>query len=185
VWKEVERVLRDPSAVLAEIKRHEFDAGADSDSLRETGRLRDYLTTLDESETRFLRLYGAGVVAEEKLQRELLRVADERRRTAEAIASLESRLAKMHANKLSGENIEVICKRVSTNLESLSTVDRRMALEALDIKVHVNGDSISVTGSLPALGSDVVSPSGRMEVDAGHVSDSLRADKAHIVYQPL
>lgn len=45
--------------------------------------------------------------------------------------------------------VEEFCKLAVENINSFSYEDKRLALEALHISVHVDGDTISVTGAIP------------------------------------
>ena len=149
VWSEVEKVLRDPKLILAELEQRR-QSGTDVAHLEERMKLNySQLDALDEAETRYLRLYGAGVSSLDKLKKECNRIKLECERIKQDNVDLEKHIAVARELILSIERVKQVCDLVSTNLANFSCEEKRIALEALGIKVWVDGDSVTVEGLLP------------------------------------
>ncbi len=149
VWPEVEKVLRDPKLILTELEQRR-QSGTDVAHLEERMKLNySQLDALDEAETRYLRLYGAGVSSLDKLKKECNRINMERERIKQDNVDLEKRIAEARELILTTERVKQVCDLVSTGLANFSCEEKRIALEALSIKVWVDGDSVTVEGILP------------------------------------
>jgi site-specific DNA recombinase len=149
VWSEVEKVLRDPTLILAELQERK-EAGVDVAHLEERIKLNcRQLDTLDEAETRYLRLYGVGVISSDKLEKECNRIKLERERIEHDNGDLENCIAEARELILNAERIKQVCDLVSINLASFTFEQKRIALEALSIRVWIDGDSVTVEGILP------------------------------------
>ena len=138
-----------PELILAELEKRQ-EEGTESTHLEERIRL-DYsrLNTIDEAEMRYLRLYGAGVISDEKLGEECKRIKQERIRLEHEIAELKHRIEKSKETAVAVESIERVRELATKNLETLAFEEKRLALEALNIKVWVDGESFIIEGTLP------------------------------------
>lgn len=149
VWLEVKKVLMNPEMILAELEKRR-EEGTESTHLEERIRLDcSRLNTIDEAETRYLRLYGAGLMSDDKLGEECKRIKQERTRLEHEIAELKHRIEKSKEMVLTVESIERVCELATKNLEELAFEGKRWALEALNIKVWVDGESFMIEGNLP------------------------------------
>ena len=70
---------------------------------------------------------------------------------------LEKSMKDARENEIDFRGVETFCKLASENLESFTYEDKRLALEALKIRVVINGDKITVHGSIPKIESNIVS----------------------------
>ena len=149
VFSEVEKVLRDPRLIISELERRK-ELGTDTIHLEEQIELnKSRLDMLDEAETRYLRLYGVGSYSIEKLERECERVKSERAKLCRKNTELEKRVEETKQLKLNTERIEQVLDLVNKNLASFDFSEKRLALEALDVKVWVDGNEITIEGVLP------------------------------------
>jgi len=157
VWSEVEKVLRDPKLILAELQKRS-ESGTDFAHLEDRMKLNlSLLNTIDEAETRYLRLYGAGVISLDKLEKECKRIQLERKRIERDNAELEKCIVEASELILDAEKIKQVCDLVNTNLASFNFEEKRQALEALNIKVGIDGDSVTVEGIVPIPEANTVS----------------------------
>ena len=157
VWSEVEKVLRDPKLILAELQKRS-ESGTDFAHLEDRMKLNlSLLNTIDEAETRYLRLYGAGVISLDKLEKECKRIQLERKRIERDNAELEKCIVEASELILDAEKIKQVCDLVNTNLASFNFEEKRQALEALNIKVWIDGDSVTVEGIVPIPEANTVS----------------------------
>jgi len=95
------------------------------------------------------------VVAENKRingQRDLLK----QRRT-----ELEARLEQARETEVNMESIDRFCEVMRQNLGEFTFEDKRLALEALSIKVWVEGNKLDIEGAIPIAGDDIQSITSR------------------------
>jgi len=157
IWQEAAKVLRDPAFLLDQLNKLS-NSGNDIKHLEERMRLNNsQLDTLDEAETRYLRLYGAGVSSLEKLKGECKRINLERERIYRDNADLEKRVKEAKELILNADKIQQVCNLASNNLDSFSFKQKRMALESLSIKVWLDDCSVILEGILPLPESNTVS----------------------------
>jgi DNA repair exonuclease SbcCD ATPase subunit len=157
VWKEVEGILLNPQVLLAELKKR-TDLNTNTNHLEEQIKLnQSRFETLGEAETRYLRLYGIGTWSQDKLMQECERIRHEQRKIANENAELKKRIEEVRELTLSIEGITHAFELVKSNLATLNYQDRRLALESLNIKILVDGDSIAIEGLVPMPKADFVS----------------------------
>ena len=157
VWHEVEKVLKNPKIILAELQRRK-ESGSEVEHLEKHMQLnRGRLDTLNEAETRYLRLYGLGFLPLDRLENECKKIKVDRQRIEQENVELEKRIRDAREITLSISNIKRVCKLAAKNLANFTDEQKRLALQALDIKVWVDGDSITIEGVLPMPEMDTVS----------------------------
>ena len=148
VWDEVKRVLLNPQLILAHIEERGKE-DSETVSKREHTGITQRLASLDMEERRLYRLYTSGRYDQKKLDDELDRVRTER-------SSLESRLEEIQ-NRLQGQreilerkrSIEEYCRKATENIDSFDFEQKRLAVDALDIQVVVEGNHLAVSGVIP------------------------------------
>ncbi len=59
------------------------------------------------------------------------------------------------------ESIERFCEMVRQNLGECTFENKRLALEALSIKVWVDGNNLEIEGAIPIVGDDIQSITSR------------------------
>ena len=156
VWFEVANVLKNPEMILTELRRRK-ESGVDITHLEERVKLNcNQLATIDEAETRYLRLYGAGVISRDKLETECKRIGSERARIERENKDLDTRIAEAKELVFDSEQIDQVCNLVTTNLVNLTFEEKRLALEALNVKVWIDGHSVAVQGMIPIPEGDIV-----------------------------
>ncbi len=69
---------------------------------------------------------------------------------------LETKINQAKEAEVDIEGIERFCTLVRQNLKDFTFEDKRLALEALQIEIWVDGDTITVLGSIPIIKGDIV-----------------------------
>ena len=64
-------------------------------------------------------------------------------------AELEARIEQAQQATVDMDSIKLACEMVGQNLGSLTCEDKRLAIEALDIKVWIKHDELIMEGSIP------------------------------------
>ncbi|MFC2000585.1 recombinase zinc beta ribbon domain-containing protein, partial [Chloroflexota bacterium] len=158
IWDRIETVLSQPELVLEEVQKRQErseDAGVLERNLtmvdtqltnREKQKARVWKSfQLTGDEETFKKSIG-------QLQREVESLQQERLRLEGAIEG--SRQFSPNAN-----DIKRACEVVRQNLKRLSLEDKRMALEALQVMVWVDSDSVEIEGAIPVMDLSIASRS--------------------------
>lgn len=145
----VKEVLLEPELLLAELQRRRDSETEVKHFEVEIELNRKRLQTLDEAETRALRLHLYAGMLEGKLFKELQRIRSERSHIEDENARLEKRIEEARQVELDEAAIKRFCELAATNIENFTFDDWRLALEALQIKVWIDGDVITIEGLIP------------------------------------
>lgn len=149
VWQEVERALRNPDLLLTYLREQRESKDSPNHLEEQIQRNKNMLRTLDESETRYLRLYGAGIITEEKLRVEAIRIRKEVERITQENTALDRQLGEIQDLEISTESVRQLSNSMAKNLESLTFDEKRFALNGLNIQVWIDGNSVVIEGTLP------------------------------------
>ena len=149
VWQEVEKALRNPDLLLTYLRNQRETKDSPNHLEEQIQRNKNMLRTLDEAETRYLRLYGAGITTEEKLRVEAIRIRKDVERITRENTALEKQLGEIQDLEIDIESVRQFSNSMTKNLESLTFDEKRFALSALNIQVWIDGNSITIEGTLP------------------------------------
>jgi len=147
VWNQVKAVLLDPCILIAEIEQRQRIG--DPHLKDELTSIQKAMSALDGQERRLLRLYGRASIDEKKLDDEISRIKTEKEAWEEQRRKLEAQLEAEREIQKNRLTIEAYCQRASRNIEDFTFEDKRMAIDALDIVTHVDGERITITGRIP------------------------------------
>lgn len=64
-------------------------------------------------------------------------------------SAVEKQIENSEYLRFNAEGIEKTCAALSGKIKNLDFEDKRLALEALQIRVFIDGDSINITGAIP------------------------------------
>jgi site-specific DNA recombinase len=158
VWEQVEKVLTQPEMVIAELQRRRQVA----ENTEGDRSLSEYLKSLDKQiqslqsrESRLVRLYTFGEFDEDTLRKEKQVIDAEHRRLEDEKLQLERRIEVQRQCTASIEDMERFCNMVRTNIKQFSFDEKRLALEALQIKIWIDGDKVTIEGAVPVDGQPV------------------------------
>ena len=154
VWQQIEALLTQPEVVLAGLKTRVDDAKEASHLEGELAEVSRRLKSLDKEQQQLLQWALKGfpeetVVAENKRINEQRDVLKQRR------IELETRIEQARQTDVNFESIEQFCEQWRQNLGEFTFEDKRLALEALQLKVWVDGDDEPIMeGAIPISGVD-------------------------------
>jgi hypothetical protein len=116
---------------------------------------REHIETLGKAETRVIRLYtylpGRDI---DETVKEVRRLQAEQDKVKEEIAGLEKRIEEAEQLELNEAGIKYFCELARQNIENFTFDEKRLALEALQAKVCIDGRSITIEGLIPVLDSE-------------------------------
>ncbi|MFC1909895.1 hypothetical protein ACFLXC_01205 [Chloroflexota bacterium] len=156
VWEQVERIIKQPEVVFAEIRNQEHEAGQVSGIQADMQRIDSKLKDLDKSQAQLLR-WAIGGFPEATVIAENKRINGERASLQKHRAELEQRLQAcqdMAANLPEHERFIQMLQ----GIDSLDFEGRRLALQMLGIAVLIDGDKVDSRGKI---GTEIASPQSR------------------------
>jgi len=156
IWQEVERLLSQPDLVLAELERKRAEINDKSFLEEELGQVNRRLKALDREQDQLLQWALKGF-PEESVIRENEKINRQRADLKQRRGELETKIKQAREAEVDIEGIERFCALVKQNLRDFTFEDKRLALEALQIEIWVDGDTINVLGSIPIIEGDIVS----------------------------
>ena len=89
------------------------------------------------------------------------RINDHRAILEQRTAELETRIGQAKQAEVDMEGIERFCELVRHNLGDFTFEDKRLAREALRIKVWIDGNSVNIEGAIPLGEEDIESTTSR------------------------
>jgi len=155
VWGKVKEMLVKPELVIAELERMK-ESHTEAQHLEEEVRLnRERLEALGDAKTRVIRLYtylpGRDI---DETVKEVRRLQAEQDKIKEKITGLEKCIEEAKQLELNEAGIKYFCELARQNIENFTFDEKRLALEALQTKVCIDGRSITIEGLIPVLDSE-------------------------------
>jgi len=153
VWEKLSEVLQDPQLILAEYRRQiqgQRNGLEDGGSLeREMAELRRRLKKYDTEEKRLVSLFRFGEIKEDNILDELNHLKKERQSDQDQLSQLV-RAKERLASLLNAEiKLSEFCERVRQNISHCGINERRLALDALGVKITASKDRIDIQGAIP------------------------------------
>jgi len=146
VWNTISEILQQPEVIVDEFERQK---GSSSLLEEEMAKLRMSIQRLADQEKRLIRLFGIGQVTEEFLLRDVEQVKKAREAQERELSDLKQQQA--HLQKLDGvgEKVKAYCAKVGERLTQLDFDEKRLAFQALQIKVVADNDGARLVGAIP------------------------------------
>jgi len=160
VWSQIEALLTEPEVVLAGLKTR-ASATIDASNLeQELAQVDKRLKALDKEQQQLLQWALKGF-PEEMVTTENKRINEQRAMLEQRTDELETRIEQAKQPEVDMEGIERFCELVRHNLGDFTFEDKRLALEALHIKVWIDGNSVNIEGAIPLGEGNIESTTSR------------------------
>lgn len=150
-WSQVSNVLQDPSLIAKELERRR-DVGVDSVLVDDLASARRALDKVEQQQARLVRKFSESdndSFPWELVQREIENLQAQKRQLESTVADLESRIKRDECTKQQLHSLQAYCARVGQNLGNFDLPQKRLALEALGVKVYANGNDWRLECDLP------------------------------------
>jgi site-specific DNA recombinase len=152
VWEKITEVLEKPEVILAELQRQVEVQGKPDGTIaleKEIKKLRRQITNYETQEKRLIKLFRYGEINKDSILDELNRLKEDRQADEEQLTRYS--YTKEQLARLANTEIKLneFCERVHQNLGNCTIEDKRLALDALDIKVIATPDRIDIQGVIP------------------------------------
>ena len=147
VWTEVEKVLNQPEIIISELDRAK-EGHSERVLENELDRIN---TVLDNRAKQKDRIWKAFTITEDevKFKQEISEIDKGIKELEAQKSDTEKQIAANEELVLNAESIEETCAALSRKINSLDFNDKRLAIQALQIRVLVDGDSITINGAIP------------------------------------
>ena len=146
-------MLEKPELLVTELqrqveeKRKEYGGQQFLDS--EISKLRRKISNYDYQEKRLLALFRHDEVSENFILDEINQLKKERESDLNNLEDLEVAKTKQLELKNTEIRLEKLCATVHQNLDNCGAKEKRLALDALDIKAIVTRERVQIQGVLP------------------------------------
>jgi len=158
VWEQIETLLSKPELVLAELQDRQENSHSVSHLERNLEVTEAQLKHKEREKERIHRVFYL-MGDEERFKKDMGILAEGIKSLEEERANLISRIEASQKFDLDVEGIKRACELVKSNLNSLDYASKRLALEALGIKIMVEGSDINIQGVIPIQRVPIVSAS--------------------------
>jgi hypothetical protein len=148
VWRQIETLLSKPEVVLSSLKETQENINQEEYLRQELDNVEVGLKTIDNEQKNLLRQSLMGF-PEEMVIAENKKYNQERADLLKRKTELEARIEQTKQVKANEVSIEGFCEMMKKSLGSLTFEDKRLALNALGIKVWVKGDEVTIEGTIP------------------------------------
>jgi site-specific DNA recombinase len=148
VWAEVYRLLSQPELVLAELERKQKGAQGKHLLERDLEQVELALAGWQKRSDKLGHAYVIGL-DEETFKRELAELKRERVELEARKAELEEGIGQATQDEVALGGIKKFCELVAQNLSAFTFKEKRLALEALQLKVSVDGNALEIRGAVP------------------------------------
>jgi site-specific DNA recombinase len=151
VWEQVSSALRNPDLIAAEAKRKQ-EEGPDETLTADLEATRRELAKRDKKQADLMRRFTSSdddTFPWEVVQHEVARLEREKRQLRAELDEMEGRLRAQEAATHQLEALAIYCARVAGNLDTFGFTEKRLALEALRVRVSADGQKWTLTGAVP------------------------------------
>lgn len=157
VWEKVKRKLAEPELILAELENRQAEQQTNVwEKQLETVTLQ--LAHKEKQKDRAWRAYEV-TGDEPKFTKDIKDIMSDIRELEAERNSLQNRIDSNEQLIVGGDNLKKACELVASNLKSLSFEDKRMAMEALQVRLFVDDEQINLYGAIPIPQEIVTTPS--------------------------
>lgn len=148
VWEQIEALLADPELVMAEIQRRREEAKGVGSLERNLDRVEVQLANREKQKTRAWKAFEL-TGDEEAFKASIAQLKEEVAALQGEKLQLEKRIEASRQFELGVDDITRACELVRRNLKGLSFEDKRLALEALQVRVLIDRDNVAIEGAIP------------------------------------
>ena len=153
VWENVREVLENPEVIVAELKRQADEQSKqslqESYSNKEIAKLERKIRNYEKQERQLISLLGHGEVTKDYVLDEINRLKNECQADEEELQRIKETKDRLSHIADAEIKLNEFCQRVRQNLDNATIQDKRLALEALDIRVTASTQSIDIKGIIP------------------------------------
>jgi len=156
VWGEIEQVLSRPEVILAGLETKENEESKVNSYQRELEAIETNLRHMEKEKDRAWKAFEI-TGDEPKFRGEIEGITAGIEGLERQRQGIERRIELVAQSEINIDGIKKFCELARSNLDEFTFEDKRLALEALQIKVWIDGEHITLEGAIPVAESDIVS----------------------------
>ncbi len=156
IWQEVDKIMSHPQMVLSELERRKHDPNQETRLAKELQQIDNRLRVLDRDQEGLLQWALRGF-PEETVVKENEKINRERSRLKDRRSDLEKLLVEAKQHQFEIDDIERCCELIRNNMKHCTYEEMRLVLEALQLEIWVDGNEVSLNGSIPISIDGIVS----------------------------
>lgn len=115
----------------------------------EMKKLGRKIKAYDSQQKRLVKLFRLGVINEDAILDELNQVKADRNANQERLAELEKSKKTLQELQQAEIKLNDFCEAIRQQIDCSSNETKRLALDALDVKVYATRDSVNIQGIIP------------------------------------
>jgi site-specific DNA recombinase len=148
IWAKIEELLSQPDTILGAIRDKEKEASNVKSLEREKELIQNRFQHLDKAKERIYRAYYL-TGEEDVFKAGIAEVTTQFNTLQQNKVDIERKLETSQNYELEIEGIKKACQLVKNKLQSITYKDKRLAMEALQIRILVDGSDVRITGTIP------------------------------------
>ncbi len=156
VWGKVEHLLSRPEVILTELERQQRKGTHKAHHEAELERVEAQLRHVEKAKDRVWKAHEL-TGDEQKFKQEIAAVVKRTEGLSRRMLDLQTQIEASQQAEVNWHTAMRFCELARSNLASFTFENKRMALEALGIKVWLDGKSVIIEGAIPEVDSSVVS----------------------------
>ncbi len=151
VWDEVRKVIEHPDVILSDIKRRmkAHDNGDGHKVEEELKEINQKLQSCDEREKRLVSLFEFDSITRDELLDRVDKVkAEKREAETRRVQLIAIKAQTVDIGSLESQ-LDEFCRNIKASLDNCSFLNKRLALDTLQVKVIATPEKIAITMSVP------------------------------------
>jgi hypothetical protein len=160
VWDEVTKMLTQPEMVLSGLKAKQLATDELPVLERELDDVKRQIDQIEVRKSRVVRVFELDG-DEELLKKELTFLNKEKSVLLESKLQFEKKIELAGQVDIDIENLVKYCEKLSHNTNALCFDDKRWVIDALNIKVMIDGCDVAIQGDIPIAENAFVSTSSK------------------------
>ena len=157
VWTQIECVLDDPGLIIGEIERQRKDANSLGILETEQRHIERQLKAVDRDQAQLLEWAIKGF-PEDLVEAQNNKLNARRGSLKAQKQELEQRIKASQEAAITMPKLKQFVELIRERLANLDFETKRMAIEALDIKVWIDGQNVEFTGVIPITDTVLATP---------------------------
>lgn len=148
VWEQVEAIITKPELVLAELERRQEESAQVTHLEKDLERIETQLANRDKQKARAWKAFEI-TGDEDAFKASISRLSEETKALEEEKRQIEKRVRDNQQFNPNIEDVQQACELIRQNLRGVSFEDKRFILEALQVKVWIDGNEVAIEGAIP------------------------------------
>lgn len=153
VWDAVSEAIKNPEVMIAALRDQIADQkdgiAKETEIDIEMKKLGRKIKCYDGQQKRLVKLFRLGVISEDAILDELNQVKVDRNTEQEHLVELEKSKKTLQELQQAEVKLNDFCEAIRYQIDCSSNETKRLALDALDVKVNATRDSVNIQGIIP------------------------------------